>query len=501
MAAHRGVYSADTYNDKDDGQNKQILALKPLALTEYLVAYDNGKSWSQMTDSEKSDDTGFKSKFFVDDVWHETDTDGNECAIGLLENDSTTKKYQHHAAARRGKLRVKKSGTEYIVLNDGGLNTTPDCKFHTNRPASGFTNFIKFIVDLYSAYYVNTTQFHIWLYRKENNAWAYYYDWTIMITSDSAALAAKGKKEEFVTYKDGTFGGLSEGDEMRAILTSENTEGKYPYFAGSYPTASEAANMPSGTYLDFTIKGALNFTQLYYHEELSGSNLPSSSTQPVTNRPYVMVISEDMYDYNPNYPLQGGILGRLFAGQADNRLGLDDATHPKGCVGTLEDAYDAPSYDALGDGFYFGVPKTWGGSELAYIRIENNGIYWYPNQYTTANYTLTMTFEGSRSNGVITINVYANLSGTWNSSQTSITTNVYLFGLTETFLYTYTQAATSAKVLMGTFTTSSENAYKTKNSAGSPAPSNVDSQTGYIETQYEGAISTITIPDTDDQRI
>lgn len=472
-----------------DGSVELKLAMLPLALTEY------------------ESDSKFKLLFYLDDVFHYVDSDNKQCVVGLLKNDSTTAKYQHHASKRLGRLGMTKQVTigqgdhiNNIILNDGGLNTTADCKFHTGRPASGFTNFIKFIVDLYSAYYVDTTQFHIWLYRKESNAWAYYYDWTIMITSDSAVLAAKGKKEEFVTYRDGTFGGLNEGDEMRAILTSENSEGKYPNYAGSYPTPTEAANMPSGTYLDFIVRGALNFTQLYYHSELSGNNPPNQNTQPITNRPYAMIVSEDMYDYNPNFPLQGGILGRLFAGQTENWIGLDSTTHPKGCVGTIEDAYEATSYGDLADGFYFGVPTTWGGSDLAYIRIDNNRICWYANQYASTDYTLRMTFEGSRSNGVITINVYANLTGSWNHQNTTITTNVYIMGRVDTWMATYSQAASSSKVLMGTFTTTTDNAYLTKNSTGSPAPNNVDSQTGYISTQDEGSISTILIPDTDDQR-
>lgn len=487
MAASKGRYSNDTINDKDSGNNKQILVLQPLALTEYLVAYDNGKSWSQMTDEEKKDDTGFKNKFFLDDVWHRKDTEGNECVIGLLANDSTTKKYQHHASSRRGKLRVKKNSTEYIVLNDGGLNTTADCKMHGNKPAANYTNFLKFIVDLYSAYYTNTDQFHLWLYKKVSNAWSYLYDWTIMITTDSPVLAARGKKEQFATsVKD--LGGVSEGDELRAIVTSTNYEGKYPAYAGSYPTASEAANMPSGTYLDFTVRGAMYFVQLYYHEELSGSNLPSTTTQPITNRPYAMVVSEDMYDYNPNYPLQGGVLGILFHKSPDDPMNIQASDIPQGCSGTIEDAYDS-EVGALSDGFYYGVPKTWNGSELVYIRIENNKLYWYGNPYVTANYTVSMTFEGTRQNGVITIKVYANLSGVWNSQQTSITTDVYEMGRTDTYLYTYTQAATSAKVLMGTFTITSDSTFRTKNTSGTPAPA---------ATPTEGSISTITIPDTPD---
>ena len=90
---------------------------------------------------------------------------------------------------------------------------------------------------------------------------------------------------------------------------------------------------------------------------------------------------------------------------------------------------------------------------------------------------------------MITIKVYANLSGVWNSQQTSITTDVYEMGRTDTYLYTYTQAATSSKVLMGTFTITSDSTFRTKNTSGTPAPAS---------TPTEGSISTITIPDTPD---
>ena len=139
MSAPRSKYSNETFNDKDSGNDKQILVLQPLALMEYLPAYDAGKSWSQMTDAEKKDDSGFKQKFFCHDVWHRQDTEGKECVIGLLDTragvtDSHYRELHGGCSAteaianadphnRKGKLRLVKNGVDYIVLNDGGLNT------------------------------------------------------------------------------------------------------------------------------------------------------------------------------------------------------------------------------------------------------------------------------------------------------------------------------------------------------------------------------------------
>ena len=140
MAAHAGLYSSETFNDKDSGNAKQILALQPLALTEY------------------QSDADFCSVFFCHGVWHKKDKNSKECVLGLLDPRAgiTNSHYQDlHAEGRKGKLRLTKGGVNYIVLNDGGLNT----KAFADAPTIDMcaANLVIFHFPYRNAYWQNTT--------------------------------------------------------------------------------------------------------------------------------------------------------------------------------------------------------------------------------------------------------------------------------------------------------------------------------------------------------
>ena len=140
MAAHAGLYSSETFNDKDSGNDKQILALQPLALTEY------------------QSDADFCSVFFCHGVWHKKDKNSKECVLGLLDTRAgiTNSHYQDlHAEGRKGKLRLTKGGVNYIVLNDGGLNT----KAFADAPTIDMcaANLVIFHFTYQNAYWQNTT--------------------------------------------------------------------------------------------------------------------------------------------------------------------------------------------------------------------------------------------------------------------------------------------------------------------------------------------------------
>lgn len=157
MAATADKYSKNTLNDKDTTSGgtttKNILALQPLALTEY------------------TSDANFKQKFFCNDVWHRQDSEGKECVIGLLDTragvtDSHYRELHGGCSAteaiaqadphkRNGKLHLVKNGVNYIVLNDGGLNT----KAFADAPTIDMcaANLVIFHFPYQNAYWQNTT--------------------------------------------------------------------------------------------------------------------------------------------------------------------------------------------------------------------------------------------------------------------------------------------------------------------------------------------------------
>jgi len=140
MAATADKYSKNTLNDKDDGNDKQVFALMPLALQEY------------------QSDATFESTFFCHDVWHKTDTEGKECVIGLLRepvSQADRPLYnQMHADKRKGKLHLVKNGVNYTVLNDGGLNTRPYVNLVSIDLCA--VNMLVFTLDYKNAYWLNT---------------------------------------------------------------------------------------------------------------------------------------------------------------------------------------------------------------------------------------------------------------------------------------------------------------------------------------------------------
>lgn len=170
MAATADKYSKNTLNDKDNGTTKQVFALMPLALTEYV------------------NDATFKKVFWCHDVWHKKDGEDNEVAIGLLKTSvsqaegfpaiicselhggcsSTASIAASDPHNRKGKLHLVKGGADYIVLNDGGLNTkpwadtcSPGLDPSTGLPLPTVINAsdlgLTFAMNYLNAWYLNTT--------------------------------------------------------------------------------------------------------------------------------------------------------------------------------------------------------------------------------------------------------------------------------------------------------------------------------------------------------
>lgn len=245
MAATSNKYSQDTLNDKDGANSaKNIYALIPLALTEYKNEPDNS------SESVATSDASFMSKFYVHDVWHFKDSDGNECVVGLLNPSAVTNAYYKEmhggcsataavAAAdphnRKGKLRLVKGGVNYIVLNDGGLNTKPLVSFTTYQESgSGITHtaidyatrdFIIMNITFQNAYYVNTDYFQLRLVAGNN-------DQTITLPASAINKAMKASSEALAIYTEG-FSNLALADNTNFTLTISATNEEGTYTSGS----------------------------------------------------------------------------------------------------------------------------------------------------------------------------------------------------------------------------------------------------------------------------
>lgn len=426
MAATADKYSAETLNDKNTtsgGQTvKQVFALQPLALTEYLVASDNGIPYSQMTDAQKKDDTGFKNKFFCDAVWHKKDKDGNEVVMGLVRSDWSTNNAKHHSSVKRkGKLGVTLGGVHYNVLNDGGLNTKPDAAF-SGQILAAYTNYVKVLCNLTSAYYLRTEYFQIDMNWTHNgNDYEYSFPLNVGTTSDpTTILAAKAKLTQFAAIYKGVIGSLNEGDELYLTISANNTECNY----------QGETNYINPNTVHATVKGAMNFIQVYKF-----TSQPTSSTDPLTGTPYAMLISEDQYQApTPPNVTGGGCLYRLLTatGAGDPMSEpLQDSEILQGAQGTAEDAYEATLGD-LGEGWYYGVPKSGiNDSTLVYIHIDSTkkALQWMSNPYVQISYNIVMNVTGTwdNTNQHYVITVSARVTGTRPSGPISVSTELHIF--------------------------------------------------------------------------
>ena len=98
------------YYPYDAGTTKKLIYhLFPLALTEY------------------ASDANFKNYFFCHEVRKMKDSEGKVVVLGMLNPSATANSHYNalHAAKRKGRRRMTLGGVNYVVLNDGGINTLP----------------------------------------------------------------------------------------------------------------------------------------------------------------------------------------------------------------------------------------------------------------------------------------------------------------------------------------------------------------------------------------
>ena len=103
MAAPSTVYSSNVLKVQQGSGTPAVLALLPLSLTEY------------------GSDVNMKALFYLDEVKHCLDVSGKDVIQALVKDSGAN--YLMHAPARLGMGRYYKDGQNYILLNDGGLNT------------------------------------------------------------------------------------------------------------------------------------------------------------------------------------------------------------------------------------------------------------------------------------------------------------------------------------------------------------------------------------------
>ena len=445
MAATSDKYSANVLMESAAGVSKKIAYL-PLALQEYVG------------------DSQFMQLFHVDAVRHSTDSAGKSVVLGLLQSAGSPNRV-YHADARIGRLHIYANNQDYILLNDGGLNTKGDCSFYGTTPLARYANYIKLAVNIASAYYVATDYFSVSLYKVAGSTETFLASWHVMVDG-SSILPAKASRINYPTAMR-NLGGVAEGDQIKAVLRAVNSEGTY-----------EAAS------ITFTLLGAMEFIQVYRH-----TTQPTINTPPTSGTPYVMVVSEDMYHYDPTAVGGGGVFGILFHSDERNPISVAESAMPRGAAGTLEAAYDE-EISTLPDGYYYGVPTAYNGGELVYVQVTNGNVSgnleWFRNTYITTDYTIAITYDGYRSLGHIYVHVYAELAGSRNND-VSIHTEIWTSALHPELIRTFDVAVgvSDRKVLLGTLDFTEEMVLQSMNTSGAPTPRAVT----------ENMFSTLDIPE------
>lgn len=402
-------YSKNCFCAKVSGSDK-VIHLYPLAKSAY------------------ASDANFKSYFYVDDIFTWKDNESKNCVVGMCTENSDN--YNHHAAARRSYMRINKGSTTYQVMNDGGLNTKPHCLFSGNRkPLAAYTNYIRILCDLYSAYFIQTDYFTITIYRTRSGSTTEIYSFPINLGTEqnpTGVLAAGSSLTQFSARYKGDIGGLQAGDIITLEISGHNTEcdatGEPDYIQ---PTRSQSV----------TVLGAMQFIQVYRHSDLdnhtTGTTIPSN-INPLNGTSYALLVSSDMYAAPASNTSSGGAFYRLFhdttAGDPMSEQ-LQTSEILQGAQGTVESAYEN-GFSDLPVGYYYGVPTTWNGSTLVYVQVASNDkkdIRWYTNNYVSVNFNITMSITGTWDSTTqkYILTVSASVTGVRPTSAISLTSELH----------------------------------------------------------------------------
>lgn len=237
MAATADKYSNNTLNDKDtvSGQTttKNIFALMPLALTEYKA------NPSDQSESQATSDGSFCDKFFCHQVWHKKDTDNKEVVIGLLDPRPSASNNHYRKLHRgcdenrqdeslhskKGKLHLVKNGIDYIVLNDGGLNTKA-----LYEPVSVLLctlDYVILTVSFRNAYWINTSEVILTIKAYHNGTRRHTYTKRLSTDMDMARGHNDGGQPYTLLVNPEWNQVVVGGDSVEVSMTSTNEEGDY----------------------------------------------------------------------------------------------------------------------------------------------------------------------------------------------------------------------------------------------------------------------------------
>lgn len=369
----------------DNPTNTQIYCKLPLQKTAYV------------------NDNTFKSTFYCDHILPVVDADGHNCVLGMVIPGSDN--YNRHNENKISKLSVRWHGNNYNILWDGGLNTKPQAMLNSTVASTAvpiqYANYIKIGAHLKSAYYVDDNRFRADIYKVSGDTETYVDGGYFMPTSQQIDYPAQFAQNGVYTILQPSVG-ITAGDTVRVKTTGINEEGEYTHTRT----------------VDFTALAPVNFTQVYRFT--FSSPPPPSTTNPITGVKYLMAIDSSRYAAN-------GTFTRLFALPSGDwlDLGSDQTEWLKGIVGEEGAQAGAGNPANLATGYYYGVPTTWQGSTLRYVQIANGAsgsstrrLAWYPNNYTTTNYNITISLSGIHYTltNTYTITVTAHLSGTWSGN-------------------------------------------------------------------------------------
>lgn len=361
MAATKDKYSKNTLNDQNTTvagvTTPQIYALMPLALNEYRADPTN----QHPEQTQVADEENFKALFFCHAVWYKKDTDGKQCAIGLLDTRAgiTNSHYREmhggcsatQATAnadphkRNGKLRITKNGINYMVLNDGGLNTKPWVEIRTVDLCA--QNMLIFTLDYKNAYYAITTAARLTIERwvPSGSTWVNSgQKWIVSINTLPVAAKSSGTDFSFLVEDAMNALAFEEGDKAKIYIKIYNEEtGAYtsstatPYVSNEmFPLVEEAIytlQIYKITSLDDTPQtDGVEYRCIIRPEDYEDR---TSDTDPEQNLHYLL----NVYGAGTNHPVQTFLNGQIGA-----HINKDILT------------------TFLPDGMYYGFPADWPGN-------------------------------------------------------------------------------------------------------------------------------------------
>lgn len=327
MAVTADKYSTDTFNDKDNGQNKQIYTYIPLALTAYVS------------------DSNFKEKFFCHEVWKKKDSQGKDCIIGLINPSAGVSEgyyNQLHADSRKGKLRYIKGGVEYIVLNDGGLNTKPFIGFTNTAGILCTKDCVILYITYKNAYYINTTNARIDIKAKRSGSQIFSYGINLDIPT-----AMQSQSASYALFINPDWNQVVQtGDAVEMTLSITNEEGTY--------TTDTLTGLS-------IISDRFKIIELYKIDQLQN---PLNCDPMADGIPYRGLLRKSWYDVvSHDSPAHPNLHDMFDTTQYGPNVSCPTTVEMTGIQAQVASGDIVSDY--LPDGIYYGLPVAWEDPEVS----------------------------------------------------------------------------------------------------------------------------------------